>query len=75
MEDRDEMICIVVSTKHDTTIHWAAATSSEDAVTAVELLLGPGWTVAVTERHITPEQAAALKLRNNEICELELLHD
>jgi hypothetical protein len=74
MEYRDE-ICIVVSTKNDTTLHWAAATSGEDAVTAVELLLGPGWTVALTERHITPEQVAALKLRDNEIRELKLRHD
>ncbi len=74
MEYRDE-IYIVVSTKDDTTLHWVAATSSEDAVTAVELLLGPGWTVALTERHITPEQVAALKLRDNEIRELKLLHD
>jgi hypothetical protein len=74
MEYRDK-IWIVVSTKGNTTLHWAAATSSEDAVTAVELLLGPGWTVALTERHITPEQVAALRLCDNEIRELQLLHD
>ena len=74
MEYRDE-IYIVVSTKDDTTLHWTAATSREDAVTAVELLLGPGWTVALTDRHITPEQVAALKLRDNEIRELQLLDD
>ena len=45
MEYRNE-IFVVISTRGDTTLHWAAATRSEDAVTAVELLLGPGWTVA-----------------------------
>jgi hypothetical protein len=74
MECRNE-IFVVISTRDDTTLHWAAATRSEDAVTAVELLLGPGWTVALTERHITPKQAAALKLHDNEVRQLELLHD
>lgn len=74
MEYRNE-IFVVISTRGDTTLHWAAATRSEDAVTAVELLLGPGWTVVLTERHITPEQAAALNLRDNEVRELKLFHD
>ena len=42
MECRNE-IYVVAATKDDTTVYWATATRREDAVTAVELLLGPGW--------------------------------
>ncbi len=69
MECRNE-IYVVAATKDDTTVYWATATRREDAVTAVELLLGPGWTVALTERRITPAQGAVLKLRDNDIREL-----
>lgn len=69
MQCRDE-IYVVAATKNDATIYWATATRREDAVTAIQLLLGPGWTVAFTERRITPAQVAALKLKNNDVCEL-----
>ncbi len=70
MQRHDE-IWVVAATKNDTVIYWATTTRREDAVSAVELLLGPGWAVALTERRITPAQAAALKLRDNYVCELQ----
>jgi len=69
MECRNE-IYVVAATKDNTTLYWATATQREDAVTAVELLLGPGWAVALTERRITPAQGAVLRLRDNDIREL-----
>jgi hypothetical protein len=64
-------IYVVAATKDGKTDYWVAATRREDAVIAVELLLGPGWTVALTDRRVSPQQIDALKLRPNGVCQLK----
>jgi hypothetical protein len=62
---------IVVATKDYQTEYWAAATRREEAVSAVQQKLAPGWTVRLTERTITPEQIGALKLLPNSVRKLK----
>lgn len=66
-----QRIYVVAATTGNKTEFWAAATRRNDALAAVQQLLAPRWTaVAVMDWRLTPERAAALKLRRNSVCKL-----
>jgi hypothetical protein len=56
-------IFVVVAIKDKAIEHWAAATTREKAVAAVEKKLLPGWTATLTRRHLTTHRATRLKMR------------
>jgi hypothetical protein len=62
---------VVAATKDGKTEYWAATTLRVDAIVAVRHVIGPGWTLALTERRLTPEQIAALKMHPNSVCQLK----
>ncbi len=66
-------VYIVATTKGHQTEYWAAATPREEAVAAVQQLLTPGWTAALTERRITPKQVAVLHMRPNDVRKLKYI--
>jgi hypothetical protein len=66
-------VYIVVATKNGATEYWAAATHRAKAVSAVKEMLPPGWDGTVTERRLTPDQVAELKLRANGVRKLKSL--
>jgi hypothetical protein len=51
--------------------YWAVATPPEAAASTVRQLLAPGQKVALTERRVLREQAAALNLRPGDVCKLK----
>ncbi len=61
---------IVAATKDGETVYWALAVPRERAVEAMQRLLAPGWSVALTGLGISPSRVAALDLRPNGIREL-----
>jgi hypothetical protein len=64
-------IQVVLVTNRGERRYWAAAVSRERAVEAVLEIAPPGSTGTLTDRHLTPEQAAELKLRPNGVRELK----
>jgi hypothetical protein len=65
-----EGVYVVVATGHGETEYWAAATSREEAVAAVQGQLPPDWTVKLTVSRITVERAASLNLQPNGVKQL-----
>jgi hypothetical protein len=49
---------------------WVAAAKPEQAVTLVLCAVPLGWTAAITDERLTPEQAAILNLKPGEVREL-----
>ena len=64
-------VYVVAATRGDVTIYWAAATERQDAVIAVDLLLGPGWTTILTDKRLSSAQIEALHLSPNTVRELQ----
>jgi hypothetical protein len=64
---------IVAATKDSQTEYWVAATRREEAVAAVQQLLVPGWAASLTDRRISPAQAAVLHLRPNGVRKLRYI--
>jgi hypothetical protein len=62
---------VVAATKDGNTEYWAAATLREDAADTVGSQLGPGWTLTLTDKRLTPEAIAELKMRANCIRKLD----
>jgi hypothetical protein len=62
---------VVRATGDGQTKFWAAATRHEQAVLEVQQLLPPGWIATITERHLTPDQVAALNMRPGSVHELK----
>ncbi len=60
-------ICVVAATKGGETQLWAVALPHEQAVEAVASEVGPDWQVAVTDRRLTVEKAAALDMPRQRI--------
>jgi hypothetical protein len=60
-------VYVVAASKEGKTEHWVAATSPKEAVLAVQLILGPTWKVALTNRLLTPSQRAELNLRLDDV--------
>jgi hypothetical protein len=63
-------IYVVMAKMDDEVEYWAAATVRDKAVAAVEKHLPPGWTATLTERRLTAQRAAALKMRPNTVQKL-----
>jgi hypothetical protein len=53
------------------TRYWAVATRREQAILEVQQLLPPGWIASITERHLTPDQVAALNMHPGSVRELK----
>jgi hypothetical protein len=58
-------VYVLAATKGGEVEYWAVATRREAAVWTVQDLVAPGWTAALTDRHLTQGQVADLKLRPN----------
>jgi len=64
----------VVAAKRENRLeYWVAATERDDAVAAVEQLLEPLWSAALTERVLTLHQVRALKLPLNGVRKLAFM--
>ena len=66
-------IYVVAATRGGRVEYWAAATPRDVAVSTVQQLLRTGWTASMTNRRLTLEQVASLKLRPNEACKLKYI--
>jgi hypothetical protein len=66
-------IYVVAATKDGEIEYWVAATPRAKAGSAVKEMLPPRWTVTVTDRRLTPNQVAELKLRANGVRKLKSL--
>ncbi len=58
---------VVAASKNGKTEFWAAATGPKQATAAVQLVLGPDWSVKLTNRRLTRAQVAALKMRPDDV--------
>jgi hypothetical protein len=58
-------VYVLAATKGGEVEYWAVATRREAEVWAMRDLAAPGWTAALTDRHLTQGQVAELKLRPN----------
>jgi hypothetical protein len=64
-------IYVVATSKGNMTVYWAAAMPQAEAVAAVEQRLPPGWTAILTNRRLTPDEIASLKLRPGGVRQLK----
>jgi hypothetical protein len=64
-------IHVVATSKGNMTVYWAAATLEAEAVATVQRRLPPGWTAILTDRQLTPDQVAILKLRPGDVRQLK----
>jgi hypothetical protein len=64
-------IYVVATSKGNMTVYWAAATHEAEAVATVQRRLPPGWTAILTDRQLTPDQVAILKLRPGDVRQLK----
>ena len=48
---------------------WVAAVSRDKAVEAVKAAVPADWLVELTSDHLTPQQAARVKMRPGDVCE------
>lgn len=64
-------IYVVATSKGNMTVYWAAAMHRDEAVAAVERRLPPGWTAILTDRRLTPDEIASLKLRPGGVRQLK----
>jgi hypothetical protein len=62
---------VVEARKGGQTEFWAAATHRDDALTAIASQTPPDWILVLTERCLTGEQAADLKMRHNSVRKLD----
>jgi hypothetical protein len=62
---------VVEATKDDQTECWAAATHREDAIAAVQSQVHPDWRLVLTDRRLTRERVAELKMPRNNVRKLE----
>lgn len=53
------------------TVYWAAATEQTQAVAIVQQRLPPGWSAVLTDRQLTPDEIASLKLRPGGVRQLK----
>jgi hypothetical protein len=59
-----------MATKDGKAEYWAASTVRDRAVAAVAKELPVGWTATLTERRLTTQRVAALKMRPNTVQKL-----
>jgi hypothetical protein len=63
-------IQVVAATDGETTHYWAAAVPRDRAASAVQAMLGAGWTATLTNKLLTPDQVSSLNLRAGDLREL-----
>ena len=63
-------IYVVQAKTDDVVEYWAAATLPENAIAAVEKILGPGWIVILTKRRLTGQRLSLLKMLPNTVGKL-----
>jgi hypothetical protein len=66
-------VYVVAAAKGGETRYWAAAVPQHRAVDEVARQLANGWHLTLTDRHLTPEQIAELKIRSNTVQELHFI--
>jgi len=66
-------VYVVAATKGGETRYWAAAVPQHRAVDEVQRQLAHGWRVILTDRRLTPEDIAELKIRSNSVQELNFI--
>jgi hypothetical protein len=66
-------VYVVAATKGGETRYWAAAVPQHRAVDEVAHQLVRGWRVILTDRHLTSEQIAELKIHPNTVRELNFI--
>ena len=71
MANAPDSICVVATSKGNMTVYWAAATEQTQAVAIVQQRLPPGWSVVLTDRQLTPDEIASLKLRPGGVRQLK----
>jgi hypothetical protein len=62
---------VIEATKDGQIDYWAAAAHRDDALTLVHSQTSPDWNLVLTERRLTHEQAAELKMMHNTVRKLE----
>ncbi len=62
---------VVAATNGETTHYWAAAVARDEAASAVQAMLGAGWTATLTNKHLSPEQVSSLNLSAGGLRELK----
>jgi len=65
--------CIVSASKANVTEYWVMASPPQQAVVAVQLMLGRDWTVALARPRLKPSCLERLKLQPDEMCKLSVL--
>jgi hypothetical protein len=71
MANAPDSICVVATSKGNMTVYWAAATEQTQAVAIVQQRLPPGWSAVLTDRQLTPDEIASLKLRPGGVRQLK----
>ena len=71
MANAPDSICVVATSKGNMTVYWAAATEQTQAVAIVQRRLPPGWSAVLTDRQLTPDEIASLKLRPGGVRQLK----
>jgi hypothetical protein len=64
-------IYVVAASRGSMTVYWAVATLEAEAVATVQQVLPPGWIATLTDRRLTPDQVAALRLRRGGVRQLK----
>jgi hypothetical protein len=62
-DGREPIVYVVATSKGNMTVYWAAATKQAEAVATVQQRIPPGWTAILSDRRLTPDQVASLRLR------------
>jgi hypothetical protein len=70
-ESLGDSVYVVATSKGNMTVYWAAATKQAEAVTTVQQRIPPGWTAILTDRRLTPDQVASLRLRPGGVRQLK----
>jgi hypothetical protein len=65
--------CVVSASKDNLTQYWVMASPPQQAVVAVQLMLGREWTVALANPSLKPSYLKRLRLRPDEMRKLSVL--
>jgi hypothetical protein len=66
-------VYVVAVTNGSETRYWAAAVPQHRALDEVQRKLAAGWRALLTDRRLTPEQIAELKIGSNSVQELTFI--
>jgi hypothetical protein len=66
-------VYVVAAAKGGETRYWAAAVPQHRALDEVQRRLGPGWRAILTDRRLSPERIAELRIPSNSVRELDFI--